>query len=82
MSKQNITVVHIRRDMIASDACPPLVNLLSNLWLETNLEGGSAEENFVAALRQPKRTRMAGLFLVSNRKAVLHPFLVLRLHLN
>ena len=81
MPKQNITVVHVRRDILASDAYPQ-IKFISTLWLETNVEDDSDEDNLVAALRQSKRTRMAGLFLVSNRKPILHPFLVVTLHLN
>jgi hypothetical protein len=82
MPERIARVIPIRRDILASDAYPQILDLTFRLWLETNVEVSPHEEDLVAAVRESKRTTKAGLFLVPKRKSNLHPFLAARLHLS
>jgi hypothetical protein len=72
-SKQNVRVIPIRRDILASDEVLEVADLAYDVWLSNGFRGGSPEEALVIAVRQLNRKMPAGLFLVPKRKSNLCP---------
>ncbi|MBZ5581433.1 MAG: DUF2934 domain-containing protein [Acidobacteriia bacterium] len=83
MPKQNVTVLSIRRDPLASDADEEIAEIAYDLWLARGFRGGSPEEDLLTAVRVVREEPWAGLFLVPRRKSMrsdMLPPVAIRLH--
>ncbi|MGA2040469.1 MAG: DUF2934 domain-containing protein [Bryobacteraceae bacterium] len=60
MAKHSIVVIPIRQEVVVSGADWEVVDLAYNLWLARGFQGGSPEEDLLAAARELRGKAFGG----------------------